>query len=44
MGRILRGLIYLAVLGGIGLAGYAYFGDLSPDRAEVRRTVVLDGR
>lgn len=44
MGRILRWLFYLAVLGAIALAGYAYFGDLSPDRGEVRLPVVLDGR
>lgn len=39
-----RGLFYLAVLGAIALAGYAYFGDLSPERSEMRSTVVLDGR
>ncbi len=44
MWRMLRGLIYLAILGTIALAGYAFLGDLSPERAEMRRSVVLDGR
>ena len=44
MWRMLRVLIYLAILGALGLAGYAYLGDLSPERAEVRRPLVLDGR
>ena len=44
MWRLLRGLIYLTILGMAGIAGYAFLGDLSPERAEVRQTVVLDGR
>lgn len=44
MWRLLRGLIYLAILGVLALGGYAFLGDLSPDRAEMRRSVVLDGR
>ena len=44
MWRMLRGLIYLAILGGIGLAGYAFVADLSPEQEEQRGTVVLDGR
>jgi hypothetical protein len=43
MGRLLRGVLYLAVLGAIGLTAYAFFGDLSPRTGEVRETVVLDG-
>ncbi|MBK5926963.1 hypothetical protein [Rhodobaculum claviforme] len=42
--RLLRGLVYLAILGVLAVAGYAFMGDLSPDQAEVRRPVVLDGR
>lgn len=44
MWRMLRGLIYLAIFGAAALAGYAFMADLSPDRAEQRRAVVLDGR
>ena len=44
MWRILRGLVYLTILGALAVAGFALVGDLSPDRAEVRRSVVLDGR
>lgn len=44
MWRILRGLIYLTIIGAVAVAGYALLGDLSPDTAEVRRPVVLDGR
>lgn len=43
MWRLLRGLVYLAILGALAVAGYAFVGDLSPDRTEVRRPVVLDG-
>lgn len=43
---MLKGLIklvfVLAVLGFIGLAGYAYFGDLSPRTGEHSLTVTLD--
>ena len=42
--RLFRWLIYLVVIGGLGLAGYAFVGDLSPERSEIRRPVVLDGR
>ena len=44
MWRLLRGVIYLAILGGIGLVGYAWIADLSPEQSEIRRSVVLDGR
>ena len=44
MWRMMRGLIYLAILGAVVVAGYAFLGDLSPQRAEVRETVVLNGR
>ena len=41
--RLFRWLIYLAVLGGVGLAGYAFVADLTPETREIRRSVVLDG-
>ncbi len=44
MRRILRGIIYLAVLGAAALAGYAWFADLAPERSERRQPVVLDAR
>ena len=47
MGRIVKWLIYLAVLGGITLVAYAYVGpffgaDFSPPQTEVRQPVTLD--
>jgi predicted negative regulator of RcsB-dependent stress response len=41
--RILKVLVVLAVLGFVALAGYAYFGDLSPEETEVTVPVTLDG-
>lgn len=43
MRHIVKLVLVLAVLGGIGLVGYAYFGDLSPQRSQVTQPVVLDG-
>lgn len=40
--RILKLLLFLAVLGFAGLAGYAYLGDMTPERIEVRTPVELD--
>ena len=42
MGRIIKAVFVLAVLGFIGLTAYAYFGQPAPDKAEVRKPVVLD--
>jgi hypothetical protein len=39
----LKFLLYLVVLGAIGLVGFAYFGDLTPQRSEIRVPVDLDG-
>lgn len=44
MWRMTRGLIYLAILGVLVVAGFALLGDLSPQRSETRGTVILDGR
>lgn len=41
--RLLKVLLVLVVLAGIAVVGYAYFGDLDPDRTEVRQPVTLDG-
>ena len=42
MGRLLKFLILLLLLGFIGLVGYAYLGDLSPEIKEVNQPVTLD--
>lgn len=42
MGRLFKTLLVLLVLGFLGLVGYAYLGDLSPDRVEVNEPVTLD--
>ena len=48
MGRLIKFLIYLIILGGIGLVGYAYLGpffgaDFSAPQTEIREPVTLDG-
>jgi hypothetical protein len=42
MGRIIKALVVLLIFGFIGLTGYAYLGDLSPEQGEVKKPVVLD--
>lgn len=42
MGRILKALVLLLILGFIGLVGFAYLGDLAPDRQQVNQPVTLD--
>ncbi|WP_434621421.1 hypothetical protein [Tabrizicola sp. M-4] len=42
MGRIIKALVVLAILGFIGLTGFAYFGDITPDQAEVKVPVTLN--
>lgn len=42
MGRLFKVLLVLLVLGFLALTGYAYLGDLSPERTEVRQPVTLD--
>lgn len=42
MGRIIKALVLLVILGGIGLTVYAYLGDLTPVQGEVTKPVVLD--
>ena len=42
MGRLLRAIIYIVVILALGLAAFAYLGDLSPDRGEVRIPVEID--
>ncbi len=47
MGRIIKWLIYLLILGALALIAYAYVGpyfgaDFSPPQNEVRQPVTLD--
>lgn len=42
MGRIIKAVFVLAVLGFLGLTGYAYLADLRPSQVEIRKPVVLD--
>ncbi|SFP25209.1 hypothetical protein [Tranquillimonas alkanivorans] len=41
MVRLLKVLVFLVVVGFIGLAGFAYLGNLSPERSEVVQPVEL---
>ncbi|MGO4907839.1 hypothetical protein ACEN2J_05840 [Pseudorhodobacter sp. W20_MBD10_FR17] len=41
---IFKSLALLVILGFIALAGFAYFGDLSPQQQIVTKPVVLDGQ
>lgn len=43
MRLIFKLLLFLLVLGGIGLVGYAYLGDLTPEQTDVTQPVILDG-
>ena len=43
MGRIFKAIIVLVILAGVGIAGYAYLGDMQPDTAERRREFDLSG-
>lgn len=42
MGRLLKALIFLVIIGFFGLVAYAYLGDLSPVQSEVKQPVVLN--
>lgn len=42
IGRIFKFLLFLLVVGFIGLTGFAYLGDLSPDQTERREPVTVD--
>ncbi len=43
MRLIFKLILILIVLGGIGLVGYAYLGDLTPEQEDVTEPVILDG-
>lgn len=42
MGRLFKLLLFLIIVGILAIIGYAYFGDLSPNRVEVNQPVELD--
>lgn len=42
MGRLVKAVLILVLLGAIGLVGYAYLGDLSPAQTTITQPVVLD--
>ncbi len=42
MRRLLKLLVFLIVMGIAAIIGYAYFGDLTPNRIEVNQPVELD--
>lgn len=42
MGRIIKALLLLAVVGMIGLTGFAYLADLAPAQSDVSKPVSLN--
>lgn len=42
MSRFWKALLMLIVLGLIGLVGFAYFGDLTPEKSDVSEPVTLN--
>ncbi len=44
MKLVFKGLVILVIFGFIGLSGFAYLGDLSPEQTTVTKPVVLDGQ
>lgn len=40
--RLLKLIIFLTLVAFIGLTGYAYLGDMTPDRAEISEPVELN--
>lgn len=42
MMKVIKAVLVLAIFAVVGLVGYAYLADLSPDQSEVRVPVVLN--
>lgn len=42
MGRIIKALLVLAIVGFLGLVGYAYLGDMTPPETPVTQPVTLN--
>lgn len=41
--RLLKVLVVLILAAVIGLVGYAYFGDMAPQRQEIRQPIAAEG-
>ena len=41
MGQLIKAVLILAVLGFVGLVGYAYLADLTPKKVDVKVPVIL---
>lgn len=44
MGRLFKLLVFLIVIGALGVVGFAYLGDLSPEQDDVSEPVELNGQ
>lgn len=42
LGKLLKALGVIVILGAIGIAGYAFVGDLTPPQTDQSRKVTLD--
>lgn len=42
MGRAIKLVVLLVILGFVGLTGYAYLADMTPLRQDIKQPVVLD--
>jgi hypothetical protein len=42
MGRVIKALLLLVILGFIGLTGFAYLADFAPTQSDVTKPVVLN--
>jgi len=41
MGKLLKFVMFLAIVAGVAVTGFAYFGDLSPQQTDTREPVIL---
>ncbi|MEE9389407.1 MAG: hypothetical protein V3U96_12450 [Paracoccaceae bacterium] len=42
MGKLFKLVLFLVVMGFVGVIGFAYIGDLSPSQTDTRQPVVID--
>ena len=42
MGKLFKLVLFLLVMGFVGLIGFAYLGDLSPQQSDTREPVTID--
>lgn len=43
LGRLIKALLLLAIVGFLALVAYAYLGNIAPEQGQVTKPVVLDG-